>query len=149
MRTGSVVVDEDRVLRLLDGIRRDVDHLAAYAAREPTELVTDIITLSGIKYLFVTAIEGCAKVAHHLGAAAGWPVAESNGDAVRELGRRGVVPPAVAASVADAVGFRNLLVHQYADVDDRRAIMHLRRLDDLRAFVAEVTLWLSGGGEPT
>jgi uncharacterized protein YutE (UPF0331/DUF86 family) len=134
------VVDEDRVLRLLDRIRADVERLARYTDQPPP--VQEEITVAGIKYLFVTAIEGCAKVAHHLGSAEGWPAAETNGDAVREMGRRGVISTDLAAAVADAVGFRNLLVHQYADVDDQRALAHLDDLDDLRSFVAEVTRWL-------
>lgn len=136
------MVDEDRLLRLLDGIRTNIDHLAAFADRPAADLVDDVITLSGIKYLFVVAIDGCAKVAHHIAAAAGWPAAETNGDAVRDLGRHGVLPTGLASSVADAVGFRNLLVHQYADVDDTRAIGHLAQLEDLRQFVAEVNRWL-------
>lgn len=139
------MVDEDRLLRLLDGIRTNVDHLTGLAERPPAEIIDDAVTLGGMKYYFVIAVEGCTKAAHHISAAEGWPAAETNGDAVRELGRRGVVPTALAASVADAVGFRNLLVHQYADVDDGRAVAHLGRLDDLRDFVAEVVGWLDRG----
>ncbi|WP_300019088.1 DUF86 domain-containing protein [Pseudonocardia sp.] len=134
------MVDEDRVLRLLDRIRGDVERLARYAHEPPA--LDDEITVAGIKYLFVTAIEGCAKVAHHIGSAQGWAAAETNGDAVRELGRRDVLTPDLASAVADAVGFRNLLVHQYADVDDERVLGHLAHLDDLRSFVVAVTRWL-------
>lgn len=140
------MVDEDRLLRLLDGIRTNVDHLAELARRPRAAIAGDIVTLSGVKYLFVVAIEGCAKVAHHIAASGGWPAAETNGDAVRDLGRRGVVSAEVAASIADAVGFRNLLVHQYGDIDDGRAVAHLDQLDDLRDFVAEVTLWVERDG---
>lgn len=140
------MVDEDRLLRLLDGIRKNVDHLADLARRPRATILGDVVTLSGVKYLFVVAIEGCAKVAHHIAASGGWPAAETDGDAVRDLGRRGVVPAEVAASIADAVGFRNLLVQQYGDVDDGRTVGHLDRLDDLRDFVAEVTSWVERDG---
>lgn len=136
------MVDAERLRRLIEGVRADVAFLRQFADREARDLVADQLTLRGIKYSFVTAIEGCAKVAHHIAAAEGWPSAETNADAVRDLGRQGVLERDLAAAVGDAVGFRNLLVHQYADVDDDRAVAHLQRLGDLDAFVAAVARWL-------
>jgi len=55
---------------------------------------------------------------------------------------QGVVDQTTAASVARAVGFRNVLVHQYADVDDERVVAQLARLDDLQGYVTQVATWL-------
>lgn len=41
-----------------------------------------------------------------------------------------------------AAGFRNLLVHEYAAIDDRIVVANLDRLDDLEAFVDAVTRWM-------
>lgn len=138
------MVDELRVHRLLRGIEADTAFLARFVDREIDELVVDEVAVSGIKYRFITAIEGCAKVAHHLGAAEEWTLSETNADAVRRLGLEGVLTRELAGSIADAVGFRNLLVHQYGEVDDRQAIGHLARLDDLREFIEAVATWLDG-----
>jgi uncharacterized protein YutE (UPF0331/DUF86 family) len=136
------VVDSERVSRLLDRVRADVAFLRTFATRRADDLLGDQIALSAVKYRFVTAIEGCAKVAHHLLAAQGWSVPETNAAAVRELGERGVVKQPVADAVAGAVGFRNVLVHQYADVDDRFVLRQLGRLDDLEAFATQIAGWL-------
>lgn len=141
------MVDEQRIDRLLVGIETHTAFLAGYADRPIDGIVTDEQMLSAIKYRFVTAIEGCAKVAHHIGAAQGWPPAESNGHAIRMLADHGVLPRGLAASIADAVGFRNVLVHEYADVDDRQAVSHLDRLDDLRAFATVVARWLDANSD--
>lgn len=50
----------------------------------------------------------------------------------REVGRR----------LARAGGFRNLLVQEYVDVDDRIVVENLGRLADLEDFVAGVAAWL-------
>ena len=42
-----------------------------------------------------------------------------------------------------AVGFRNVLVHEYAIVDDAVVVERLSDLTDLRAFVRSVGEWLS------
>lgn len=138
------MVDEERVLRLLAGIEADTAFLRRLAQRDEDDLLSDELALSAVKYRFITAIEGCARVAHHLAAAEGWPAAETNADAVRELARRDVIGTRLATAVAEAVGFRNLLVHQYADVDDHRTVANLQRLDDLEAFTAAVARWLAG-----
>lgn len=137
------MVDEARVVRLLRGIEADAARLAAAqvaaASADPTET-----ELAAIKYRFVTAIEGCTRVAQHLCASEGWGAPMSNADAIAELGRRGVLESATAQRVARSVGLRNVLVHQYADVDDRRVVEHLSRVDDLRDFCAQVARWLGG-----
>jgi Protein of unknown function DUF86 len=67
----------------------------------------DPIWLRGVKYTFITAIEACVDVAQHLCAAEGWGPPADNGDAVRLLGEHGVLTPALARSVRQAVGFRD------------------------------------------
>lgn len=139
------MVDADRVRHLLSGIEADIRFLDGYSERGPAQLLEDDALVRGIKYTFITAIEGCARVAHHIVAAEGWSPTETNADAVRQLGREGVLAPELAASIAEAVGFRNLLVHQYGDIDDERAIAHLARLRDLREFTTSVARWLEAG----
>lgn len=90
------MVDEERVIRLLERVVADVTFLADFAHRPPEELLRDELAMSAVKYRFVTAIEGCVKVAHHLAVAEGWSAPETNAEALRELGRRGVVSPELA-----------------------------------------------------
>jgi uncharacterized protein YutE (UPF0331/DUF86 family) len=135
------VVDEGRVSRLLRGVSERVQRLDA-ERDAPRSRQQDALWLDGVKYLFVTAIEGCVDVAQHIGASEGWAAPSDNAEAVRTLGRHAVVDAALADRVARAVGFRNVLVHQYIDVDDARVRQALGELDDLSDFVSEVTRWL-------
>jgi uncharacterized protein YutE (UPF0331/DUF86 family) len=66
----------------------------------------------------------------------------SNADAFRLLAGDGVLASSLATSLAGAVGFRNVLVHGYADVDDRLVVANLSRLSDLRAYVRAMTALL-------
>lgn len=45
----------------------------------------------------------------------------------------------LARSMRKAVGFRNILVHEYAEVDDAVVIDRLSDLSDLEAFVRALT----------
>lgn len=78
----------------------------------------------------------------------GWRVTESNADAIRALAAHDVVAVATAEPVAMAMGLRNLLVHQYAEIDDDRVVANPDRLGEIEQFVREVAAWLERRTEP-
>jgi uncharacterized protein YutE (UPF0331/DUF86 family) len=50
------------------------------------------------------------------------------------LAQHGLLEPELAEKVAKMVGFRDLLVHEYEEIDPRRLRSALEQLDDFRAF---------------
>jgi uncharacterized protein YutE (UPF0331/DUF86 family) len=58
------------------------------------------------------------------------------------LARDRILAVALATSMAGAVGFRNVLVHGYAEVDDRLVVANLSRLPDLHAYVRAMSALL-------
>jgi len=139
------MVDQERVDRLLDRIASDLRELESLA-KLGTDLVGDRTALAATKYYFITAIEGCARVAQHIIADRGWRIADSNADAVRRLAAEGVLTTELAEAVAKAVGFRNVLVHEYAEIDNRRVVDNLHRLGDLHDFVTAIAQWMTSTG---
>ena len=63
------------------------------------------------------------------------PVADDTADSFIQLGKAGLVPTELALSMKRMVGFRNVAVHEYQELDLARvrAIIE-QRLDDLLAF---------------
>lgn len=136
------MIDEDRVLRLLRSIADDTAVLRQ-EAEASEERRRDPIWLRGIKYTFVTAIEACVDVAQHICATEGWGPPADNGDAVRLLGAHGVLTAELATSMRKAVGFRNVLVHDYIEVDDEIVVGRLKGLSDLDEFVRQVAAYVT------
>ncbi len=134
------MVDEGRIARLLRGVSDRTARLRSAAATPETD--RGPLWLDGVKYLLITAIEACIDVAQHIGSSESFAAPDSNAAAIRALGEHGVVDPTLAASIARAVGFRNVLVHQYTTVDDTIVLDTLDRLDELDAFVAQVGDWV-------
>lgn len=135
------MVDEERVVRILAGITADLDRLETAAAN--LSLRDEPVRLDAVKYRFVTAIEGSSRIAHHMAASEGWGSPDSSADALRLLADHEVLHEKVATRMAGAAGFRNVLVHQYAEVDDAQVLANLERLDDLRAFVSQIASWIT------
>lgn len=137
------MVDESRVLRLLDALTRDVLALRGQAAMDTTVMRSDAIWLDALKYRFVTAIEGASRVANHVVVSEGWGAPETNADAIARLADQGVIDRGLAGRLGRAVGFRNVLVHQYAEVDDDKVVAALDELGDLEDFVAQIARWIT------
>ncbi|MEM7205626.1 MAG: HepT-like ribonuclease domain-containing protein [Planctomycetota bacterium] len=76
-------------------------------------------------------------VGHHVLAGRGQPIPGTYREVLPALGRAGVVGADLVERLDGLAGLRNLLVHDYADIDrDRLWDLVDRRLDDLAAAQA-------------
>lgn len=136
------MVDEVRVLRLLRAVTDDLAVLSREAVAEDGRRA-DPMWLSGVKYTFLTAIEGCVDIAQHFCSSEGWGPPADNGDAMTLLGRHGVLEAGLGRAMRRAVGFRNVLAHEYIDVDDDIVLARLADHGDLTRFVRAVGEYLA------
>lgn len=61
------------------------------------------------------------------------------------LAQAGVIPPELSEKITKMIGFRNLLVHDYAAVDMSLEYEFLQtRLSDFEAYMAHIAEWLKG-----
>lgn len=146
------MVDADRVAAMLQRLRGEVAYLSARAEDDRDAVRADDERMSGLKYRFVTALETVVNIAQHLCASEGWGPPSSNAASLIVLGKQRVLPVDLAQRLSQAVGFRNILVHQYDEVDDDKVIAHLDEIEDLHAYVAAVATWVAAqeeaGGAP-
>lgn len=142
------MVDAERLVSVLSRVTARLVILDQYAGQDPEALLADRVRLGDLKYTFQTAIEACIDAAQHVVADRGLGVPTSNADAFRSLAGAGLLNTELAATLAGAVGFRNVLVHGYAEVDDRLVVAHLGHLDALRRFVAAMTAVVDEGRGP-
>jgi len=131
------VVDEIRVLRLLRALADNLGVLRSEAAASEDRRI-DPMWLRGVKYTFVTSIEACVDVAQHICSSQGWGPPADNGDAMKTLGLHDVLTAELADSMRKAVGFRNVLVHEYVAVSDEIVTSRLDDLSDLEQFNRQV-----------
>jgi uncharacterized protein YutE (UPF0331/DUF86 family) len=136
------LVDPDvvrRRLRVIDrrvGALREVDRDAeAFIADTDLQALTE-------RHLQV-AIQAAIDIAFHLLAEDGGDTADDYGSAFTLLSRQGVISADLADQLRRAAGLRNILVHAYIEVDPKRLLAHLDRLDDLVNFSEHVESYLA------
>lgn len=122
-------------------LRRVAERLPSDAAAlRPATDATDAVILhlwQAVQVVIDVAVSSC--VALGLGSPATY------GDAFRLLAAHDVIEPALAERLVRAAGFRNVLVHAYADLDLAR--VHAAAVegpDDLLAFLAATRDRLAG-----
>ena len=64
-------------------------------------------------------------------------------EAILRLGQGGIVPADFAKKLAPLAGFRNILVHDYLELDWDEVYANLQRLGDIHAFLTMIKSWLS------
>lgn len=67
-------------------------------------------------------------------------------ESILRLGELGVLSPAFARHLAPIAGLRNILVHQYVQIDWDEIYRNLQQLDDLVRFGEAIRTWLRQPG---
>jgi uncharacterized protein YutE (UPF0331/DUF86 family) len=91
------------------------------------------------------AVEVCLDIGRRIIALEGFRYPENNQDVFRVLAEEGVVPADLLPTLLEMARFRNLIVHDYARIDDARVYGILKkRLGDFDAFAEMVRAYLEG-----
>ena len=127
--------DPLRLRTLLERLDDEVADLRRLAGYDAAELLADRDKLKSVKYGFFVAIEICIDAAQHVIASEGYRAPLNYGDAFAVLAEHGVLSDDDVPTLVAMAGFRNLLVHGYAAIDDERVVATLHRhLDDFDHF---------------
>lgn len=133
------MVDPRKVRSLLGRLAERSEELSRYGEREPDAYLADREGILASKYLLINVIEDALAVANHVIASEGYRSPGDYADSFRVLGEQGLLAHDLAERLSAAAGFRNLLVHEYARIDDGRVHAFIAEgLDDLEAFAAAV-----------
>lgn len=131
------MIDADLVAKKLALIETCVHELRTMA--RPESLRTDIREQRFVEHTLQIAIQAALDVASHIVSDERLGEPETNRELFDLLVRGGRLPEALASSLRDMAGFRNVLVHGYQDVDlgiVEDVLAH--HLGDLLAFVTAV-----------
>lgn len=135
--------DPVRIRELL-GTMADAERRLRELAAEPEEaFLADYRNTESAKYLLIVATESAIDICNHLVARQGGRAPEDYADCFSVLTTLGVIEPDLADRLRRMARFRNLLVHLYWQVDNRRVyrVLH-ENLDDLGEYRRSIRDWL-------
>lgn len=109
-------IDRDVVRSRLTWLQHHLTRVDARCPRTLEELVSNEDTQDIVAFNLEKAIQFCVDIATHVCAAQGRS-AETAAESFEVLSELGLLDAELAGKLKKAVGFRNVSVHEYADID--------------------------------
>ncbi|MBI3260913.1 DUF86 domain-containing protein [Candidatus Berkelbacteria bacterium] len=113
------MIDKLLVQRKLDQMGKYLDDLRTVAQKPKTEFTGSPIHYEAER-LIELIVGNALDINFHLIKVLDLPVPKQYKDSFITLGKANVLSPEFSQKIADSAGLRNLLVHQYDDVDIER-----------------------------
>lgn len=129
------MVDREIFSRRLDGLHGYLARLKAFREASQEEFVREPALHDLAERYLHLAVEACLDLASHWIAERGLATPDSNRDTFTVLERAGELAPVAAERLRGWAGFRNVLVHDYLEIDHAIAYRAIRdELGDLDSF---------------
>ncbi len=135
-------IDSVVVTKLIDQLREYIARLEKMRSMKE-QFVTDIDTQDLVSHRMHTAVEIMIDIATHIASSLNLGGKETAADVFRLLGKENVLSGELTAKLVSAPAMRNVLIHEYSDVDFQLIADHYdENLSDLKHFLQEITKYL-------
>jgi uncharacterized protein YutE (UPF0331/DUF86 family) len=137
-------INIDRLAFLLGELHEARGKLKGLAQISINELLADGQKIDLIKYNLIIAIQSAIDVCYHIVAKSENRAPEDYADCFLQLAQLGIIEDRFAQNLKEMARFRNLLVHMYGKVDDKRVCQILKdNLTDLDRFEEQIKGFVS------
>ena len=132
-------IDVDLVNRRLAEIKQLLGELRDIVRLGLEKFLSDPYVRDAAKYKLIVAIEAAISVCNHIVVRVVKEIPSSYSDCFIILGKHGIISQDLAEKLADMARFRNVLVHIYWKVDDKKVYEIMKKdISDLEVFIKEV-----------
>ncbi len=133
------------IVRHLEQLRVYLDRLAELQQHSREALLNDWHVQTIVERNLQLALDVVISVSEQVIVSLSLPTPESGRAALSTLADAGVIAGDLAAELQQAVGFRNIIVHQYIGIDYNLVYDALHNdLDRLEAFLTAVSAFVQG-----
>lgn len=137
-------MDREVVAQKLESLRRCLNRIEEKCPPEPEALAQDPDLQDILTINLTRAVQLCVDIGAHLIASLEMTPPNTMGETFEQLARSGIIEDDLARSLKGAVGFRNIAVHHYEEID--WTIVHslaLHRRQDFVDFAKAIASRLS------
>lgn len=135
--------DQNVITRHLQDLEEVIRVLARHQNITLRELRGNVERRWIIEHGLLRAIQNCLDIGEHILLVLGFNKLERYADIFEALGNQKIISKPFAGSLKKMAGFRNLLVHEYTQIDLKKLHRILRtRLRDFSRFAKHVTEFL-------
>lgn len=141
------MADAKMILERLKRLAEFVEFLNRKKSLRREEFLQDQESQLAVERALQLAIQIVIDIATHILATTSNVTPKDYRDAILKLAHIGVIPTTFAERIASMPGFRNVLVHDYIEIDPSRVYRNLQdELDDFVEFARYINDWLDKNG---
>jgi uncharacterized protein YutE (UPF0331/DUF86 family) len=140
-------VDDNVIVERLTVLRNEVAYLKQERDKCPNfpAYQENLRLKRAVERSLQVSVEACLDIGRHIISEEGFRFPEDNKDVFQILAEGGVVPQEQLPILLKMARFRNLVVHDYARIDDAKVYAILKRnLADLDAYARAIVEYLEG-----
>lgn len=137
------MVDTDLILAKAGSVKRHLNRVVEKGNTDLETFLGDIDRQESILFNLQMAVQNCIDIAAHIISEEGLGVPGSNNEMFYLLEENGYLSSKVTEKMVKAVGFRNLIVHEYGKVELRQ-VFEIAKKDtkDLHEYIMAVFMKL-------
>ncbi|MFP4052195.1 MAG: type VII toxin-antitoxin system HepT family RNase toxin [Thermoplasmata archaeon] len=133
------MIDEELIEKKIDLILKNLDYLEEVKEIDDDVFLKSFEKLQATKHSLQEVIESCIDISNHIISNEGWDRAETYSEMFERLYENDVIGSGLNDRLGNMARFRNLLVHRYGIIDDKKVLHILReRLGDIYRFIEDV-----------
>jgi uncharacterized protein YutE (UPF0331/DUF86 family) len=137
--------DADLVQTKLEKLQQYVALLEKLSKQPMESFVSDAFVRGNVERYLQLSIQACLDIGNHLLASNSTISPEAYRDIFIYLGEKNIIPQELAEKIAPLAGLRNILVHDYMEVDITRLFSFLKNdLTDFKRFAEHISLYAFG-----
>ncbi|UCF93425.1 MAG: DUF86 domain-containing protein [Desulfobacterales bacterium] len=114
------MVDKDLIFAKAGSVRRHLNRIEEKSKIDLRTFQIDIDRQESVSFNLYLAIQNCIDTAAHIISEEGLGIPGSTSEMFYLLAENGYLGPELTEKMIKAVGFRNLLVHEYGRIDLKR-----------------------------
>ena len=127
--------------RRLDKLNVCLKKLEPFKSKKKEELLGDPYLKDIIERNLQVAAQAVLDISNRIISIEGFEKPRDYYEAIMRLGEDGILPLDFAQTLAPLAGFRNILVHDYLEIDWDEVYSNLKQLQDLYKFMEHVKAW--------
>jgi len=132
-------IDRDVIEGKFDIIKRNLEFLNEIKTLSLEQFLKSYRDIQAAKYSLLEIIEACIDIANYIISVKGFRRAEEYSEMFKVLEEEGMLGKKLANKLEDMARFRNLLVHRYGEIDNKRVLEIIRHnLKDIKEFEKEI-----------
>ncbi len=137
-------VDRDLVRRKISELNRNLKELEEFRNISSKRFSATLTNQWMVFYGLQISIQIVLDIGNHILAAVGENQIEEYVDIIDKLGDRRIIPPKFARQIRGMVGLRNILVHEYTQIDAKKIYKILQdHLKDFYSYIRYINKYLA------